>query len=99
MQLDNRDAEFSRLKDVVYADHAGAGLHSDRQAHEVARLLNEALVCNPHSSPQAARLLDQAAEKVLRFLGADPRRYSLVWTSGATAALKVASTSVFLFRF
>ncbi len=90
MQLGARDAEFVRLADgVVYADHAGAGLHSDAQAMQAARLANATLVCNPHSSAATSRALDDVAARVLCFFGADPKTYSLIWTSGATAALKL----------
>jgi molybdenum cofactor sulfurtransferase len=77
------------LRGTVYADHAGAGLHADCQAVEISRLLNSRVVSNPHSSSTTASELDGIALRVLAYFHADPKEFSLIWTSGATAALKL----------
>jgi molybdenum cofactor sulfurtransferase len=83
-----RDEEFSRLRSgLVYADHAGAGLHCDFQAVEAARLLNSRLFVNPHTA--SSREVAEVTRRVLAHFGANERDFSLIWTSGATAALKL----------
>ena len=104
-----RDKEFARLAGgVVYADHAGAALHSDSQALAVASLLNSRLCSNPHSfsssssSPSSSFSssdLRNVARRVLALFGASEDEYSLVWTAGATAALKLVGENFDWLRF
>jgi molybdenum cofactor sulfurtransferase len=52
---------------------------------------------NPHSASDSATLsvdtIDAVREKALRFLGADPEHFDLVFTSNATAAIKLVAES------
>eukprot|EP00727_Mastigamoeba_balamuthi_P010822 m51a1_g6362 putative molybdenum cofactor sulfurase-like (808) ;mRNA; f:105091-107808 len=91
-------AEFSRLVGVssraVYADHAGSALYSERQLRECSSALCSSLLANPHSSAPGspagatAAVVSSARAEVAAFLGAPLRGWSVVWTSGATGALK-----------
>jgi molybdenum cofactor sulfurtransferase len=45
-----RSAEFSRLGDIVYCDHAGTTLYSERQLALVTRALATTLLGNPRAS-------------------------------------------------
>ena len=45
-----RSAEFSRLGDVVYCDHAGTTLYSERQLALVTRALATTVLGNPRAS-------------------------------------------------
>lgn len=52
---------------------------------------------NPHSASAPAQLsgsvVDSVREKALRFLGADPAHFDLVFTANATAAIKLVAES------
>ncbi|KAI3430783.1 hypothetical protein D9Q98_009195 [Chlorella vulgaris] len=93
-----RQQEFCRLAGRVYADYAGTAPFSEVMLAEVFQGLSGSLLGNPHSeagwAPEdkgsaaaAARLL------TLRMCNADPERYTCIFTSGATAALKLVGES------
>ncbi|KZV31597.1 molybdenum cofactor sulfurase-like [Dorcoceras hygrometricum] len=90
---DLRDNEFKRLKEVVYLDHAGATLYSESQMEAVFRDFNSTLYGNPHSqnnsSLMTSDIVGEARLQVLDFFNASPGEYKCVFTSGATAALKL----------
>lgn len=50
---------------------------------------------NPHSANEPAKIsgdmVDSIREKTLRFLGADPRHFDLIFTANATAAVKLVA--------
>ena len=52
---------------------------------------------NPHSSSDPAKLsghvVDSVREKALRFFGADPEHFDLIFTANATAAVKIVAES------
>lgn len=78
---------------VTYLDHAGTTLYSRSQIEAHARHLASAVYGNPHSRGPVAELTRDAVEeiraRILRFFGADPAEYAVVFTAGATAALKM----------
>ncbi|XP_051124906.1 molybdenum cofactor sulfurase isoform X2 [Andrographis paniculata] len=88
-----RATEFKRLKDVVYLDHAGATLYSELQMEGVFKDLNSTLYGNPHSQSNCSMItsdiLGEARQLILTFFNASPREYKCIFTSGATAALKL----------
>jgi molybdenum cofactor sulfurtransferase len=55
--------------------------------------LNSHLYGNPHShstpSEQAGRRIDEVREQALRFFGADPEEFDLIFVANATAAIKL----------
>ncbi|XP_073149560.1 molybdenum cofactor sulfurase isoform X2 [Henckelia pumila] len=90
---DLRANEFKRLKEAVYLDHAGATLHSELQMEAVLKDFNSTLYGNPHSqnncSLTTSDIVSEARRQVLDFFNASPGEYKCVFTSGATAALKL----------
>ncbi|KAF6265693.1 pyridoxal phosphate-dependent transferase [Scenedesmus sp. NREL 46B-D3] len=56
-------------------------------------LLQSATFSNPHSrSPcglKTTQALEEAVQLVLKFFNADPKQYTIIWTSGATQGLKM----------
>ncbi|XP_015082926.1 molybdenum cofactor sulfurase [Solanum pennellii] len=88
-----RATEFKRLNDTVYLDHAGATLYSESQMEAVFKDLNSNLYGNPHSQSTCSLatedIVGKARQQVLSFFNASPREYSCIFTSGATAALKL----------
>ena len=94
-----RDEEFARLDETgqVYLDYTGSGLYaaSHLRAHE--EYLEHHVLGNPHSenpaSAAATRIVDQARLRILEFFGADPDEFCVVFTSNASAALKLVGES------
>ncbi|KAK7317272.1 hypothetical protein RJT34_01353 [Clitoria ternatea] len=88
-----RATEFKRLKDVVYLDHAGATLYSDLQMESVFHDLTTNLYGNPHSQNDSSSatldIVRNARQQVLEYFNASPKDYKCIFTSGATAALKL----------
>uniref|UniRef100_A0A0E0E571 Molybdenum cofactor sulfurase n=1 Tax=Oryza meridionalis TaxID=40149 RepID=A0A0E0E571_9ORYZ len=88
-----RAAEFERLEGMAYLDHAGATLYSEAQMADVLKDLTSNVYGNPHSqsdsSMAASDLVTAARHQVLKYFNASPREYKCIFTSGATAALKL----------
>uniref|UniRef100_A0A0E0Q1F9 Molybdenum cofactor sulfurase n=1 Tax=Oryza rufipogon TaxID=4529 RepID=A0A0E0Q1F9_ORYRU len=88
-----RAAEFKRLEGMAYLDHAGATLYSEAQMADVLKDLASNVYGNPHSqsdsSMAASDLVTAARHQVLKYFNASPREYKCIFTSGATAALKL----------
>ncbi|KAK3131055.1 hypothetical protein QOZ80_6BG0501430 [Eleusine coracana subsp. coracana] len=88
-----RSTEFKRLEGTVYLDHAGATLYSEEQMADVTKDLTANVYGNPHSqsdsSVATSDLVAAARHQVLKYFNATPRDYKCVFTSGATAALKL----------
>ncbi|PWZ07878.1 Molybdenum cofactor sulfurase [Zea mays] len=88
-----RAAEFKRLEGMVYLDHAGATLYSEAQMMDVARDLMSNVYGNPHSQNDSSMATSDAVtsvrHQVLKYFNASPRDYKCIFTSGATAALKL----------
>lgn len=95
--VNNLLKDFSRLKDVCYLDHMGATLYSESQIKAVQEDLLSNVYGNPHSLSTCSRyctdVVDQVRYRVLQHYNADPDEYSVVFTSGATAALKLVAES------
>lgn len=98
-----RRREFSRLDEGghVYLDYTGSGLYAESQLHDNDHFLEHHVLGNPHSenpaSMTATELVEQARAEVLDFFGADPDECSVIFTSNASAALKLVGES-FPFR-
>ncbi|KAF7103953.1 hypothetical protein CFC21_104885 [Triticum aestivum] len=88
-----RAADFQRLQGTVYLDHAGAALYSEPQMADVVKDLTSNVYGNPHSqsdsSMAASDVVTAARHQVLKYFNASPRDYKCIFTSGATAALKL----------
>ncbi|XP_035791000.1 molybdenum cofactor sulfurase-like [Anopheles albimanus] len=81
--------EFRRLQDKCYLDHAGTALYGEAQMSAVQALLTGGLFCNPHTSRTMEDLIDLVRFRVLRWFNTRPAEYSVVFTSGTTASLKL----------
>ncbi|KAE8124542.1 hypothetical protein FH972_019417 [Carpinus fangiana] len=88
-----RATEFKRLDGLVYLDHAGATLYSELQMEAVFKDLATSVYGNPHSqsdySSTTCDIMREARQQVLDYFNASPKDYKCIFTSGATAALKL----------
>ncbi|XP_057988840.1 molybdenum cofactor sulfurase isoform X1 [Hevea brasiliensis] len=90
-----RATEFKRLDQngLVYLDHAGATLYSELQMEAIFKDLNSRVYGNPHSQSEASsatlEIVREARQQVLDYCNASPKDYKCIFTSGATAALKL----------
>ncbi|KAG8653142.1 molybdenum cofactor sulfurase isoform X2 [Manihot esculenta] len=90
-----RATEFKRLDQsgLVYLDHAGATLYSELQLEAIFKDLNSRVYGNPHSQSEASsatlEIVREARQQVLDYCNASPKDYKCIFTSGATAALKL----------
>ncbi|QIX00078.1 hypothetical protein AMS68_005595 [Peltaster fructicola] len=93
-----RRREYPMLKDTLYLDHAGTPLPSKRLLDAVHQDLLHNLYGNPHSAGTAADASSQrvtkARSQLLSFFNADPEVYDLVFTSNATAAIKLVGDAL-----
>ncbi len=94
-----RARDFARLDQQghVYLDYTGSGLYSASQVLRHSDLLLRNVFGNPHSanptSEASTVLVERCRERVLRFFGADPDEYALVFTANASQALKLVGES------
>ncbi|CEG43365.1 molybdenum cofactor sulfurase [Plasmopara halstedii] len=99
-QIDEmRMNEFPQLSGRVYLDHAGATIYSKTQLNAVFQELQGTLFANPHSAlggdevESTTARIDRVRSQVLNFFSASEHEYTLIFTSGATAALKLVGES------
>ncbi|XP_020287531.1 molybdenum cofactor sulfurase 3 [Pseudomyrmex gracilis] len=94
------EKEFARLKDECYVDHAGATLYADTQIKNVYADLHGSLYANPHSvgiaSSSTQDVIERTRYRILSHFNTTPDEYSVIFTSGATASLKLIADG---FRF
>ncbi|KAG2679697.1 hypothetical protein I3760_11G063500 [Carya illinoinensis] len=78
---------------LVYLDHAGATLYSELQMEAVFKDLATNVYGNPHSQSDSSYatcdIVREARQQVLDYFNASPKEYKCIFTSGATAALKL----------
>ncbi|XP_071725755.1 molybdenum cofactor sulfurase isoform X2 [Rutidosis leptorrhynchoides] len=88
-----RATEFKRLDGNVYLDHAGATLYSETQMEAIFKDLTTSVYGNPHSQSSSSLatsdIVEDARLQVLKLCNACPKEYKCIFTSGATAALKL----------
>ncbi|BCS17280.1 putative secondary metabolism biosynthetic enzyme [Aspergillus puulaauensis] len=88
-----RAAEYPTLQDVIYVDHAGSTVYAQSLIQSYARDLQSNLYGNPHSDNTPSRVsgahVDAIREQLLRFFGASPNEFDLVFTANATASIKL----------
>ena len=81
--------------DSVYLDHAGTTLYSRSLLERFSNGMMANLLGNPHSLSISSQLSSSRIEDVrlrlLRFFGADPSEFDLVFTSNATSAMKMVA--------
>ncbi|KAK2584974.1 hypothetical protein KPH14_008505 [Odynerus spinipes] len=85
--------EFSRLEGQYYLDHAGATLYSDLQIKNVTEDLCNSLYGNPHSVGITGGItndnIEQIRNRILNHFHTSSEEYNVIFTSGATQALKI----------
>ncbi|KAK4186137.1 putative molybdenum cofactor sulfurase [Podospora australis] len=92
-----REKEYPHMRNGTYLDHSGTTIYA---ASTISRFSNKMLTNlygNPHSTNAPAKLsgdmVDSIRLKALRFLGADPSHFDLIFTANATAAIKLVADS------
>ncbi|XP_064644455.1 molybdenum cofactor sulfurase-like [Lineus longissimus] len=92
-----RKTEFARLGDAIYLDHTGATLYAKSQIEAYSEDLLTHVYGNPHSlnasSQLTTDLVDQVRFRILQHFNTTPEEYSIIFTSGATASLKLLAES------
>lgn len=81
----------------VYLDHGGATIYAKSLIDAFAERMSSTLYGNPHSANRPAersgRVVDDVRDKTLRFFGADPEHFDLVFVANATAGIKLVADS------
>ncbi|XP_030627601.1 molybdenum cofactor sulfurase [Chanos chanos] len=89
--------EFHRIKGITYLDHAGTTLFPDSQIKEFYQDISRNVYGNPHSHNPSSRLTHDTVEhvryRILEHFNTSPEEYSVIFTSGCTAALKLLADS------
>ncbi|KAJ8938858.1 hypothetical protein NQ318_019919 [Aromia moschata] len=84
--------EQEKIKEC-YLDHAGSTLYSEKQIQGVFSDLSKNIYANPHAKNLASRLTEDAIDiiryQILDHFNTNIEEYSVVFTSGTTAALKI----------
>uniref|UniRef100_UPI00358FB26D molybdenum cofactor sulfurase n=1 Tax=Myxine glutinosa TaxID=7769 RepID=UPI00358FB26D len=90
-----KENEFSRLKGMVYLDHASATLYAESQVLNFTEDLISNCYGNPHSRNDSSELTEEVVQevrsRVLQHFNTSNEEYAVVFTSGATAALKLVA--------
>ncbi|XP_038186287.1 molybdenum cofactor sulfurase isoform X1 [Arvicola amphibius] len=90
-----RDLEFGRLAGTVYLDHAGATLFPQSQLTNFTKDLMENVYGNPHSQNITSKLthdtVEQVRYRILSHFHTTPEDYTVIFTSGSTAALRLVA--------
>ncbi|AEO66009.1 uncharacterized protein THITE_2048359 [Thermothielavioides terrestris NRRL 8126] len=90
-----RQEEYPHMNQGVYLDHGGTTIYARATIERTTAKLLANLYGNPHSANRPAALsgdvVDCARARALRFLGADPRHFDLVFAANATAAIKLVA--------
>ncbi|GCB62050.1 hypothetical protein scyTo_0014432, partial [Scyliorhinus torazame] len=80
---------------ITYLDHGGATLYAHSQINHFYQDLAENIYGNPHSANVASRLTHDTIERVryriLQHFNTSPEEYTIIFTSGSTAALKLVA--------
>lgn len=88
-----RETEYPTLRDVIYLDHAGSTVYAQSLIQSYAVDLQSNLYGNPHSDNTPSRMsgahVDAIREQLLRFFGAGPNEFDLVFTANTTASIKL----------
>lgn len=94
-----RRSEFSRLDESgnVYLDFTGSALYPRALIDRQDKLLRNNVLGNPHSSNPASvvatAMVERTRARILEFFHAPSTEYTVVFTSNATAAIKLVGES------
>lgn len=75
--------------DVHYLDHAGTTQYAEEQMQRIYSDFVSNVYSNPHTSKSTEDLIDQVRYRILKSFNTINDDYSIVFTSGATASLKL----------
>ncbi|XP_061546370.1 molybdenum cofactor sulfurase [Phycodurus eques] len=89
------EGEFTRIKGTVYLDHAATTLYPDSLVRSYCLDISRNVYGNPHSHNPSSRLTHETVERVryriLQHFNTTAEEYSVIFTSGCTAAIKLAA--------
>ncbi|KAI5108127.1 molybdenum cofactor sulfurase [Silurus meridionalis] len=89
--------EFSRLKGTTYLDHAGTTFFAKSQLKAFYKDISSNVYGNPHSLSPSSKITHDTVERVryriLEHFNTSPDEYSVIFTAGCTAALKLVADS------
>ncbi|KAK3341508.1 pyridoxal phosphate-dependent transferase [Lasiosphaeria hispida] len=90
-----RKEEYPHMSSGTYLDHSGTTLYARSTITRFAHKMQSLLLGNPHSANAPAALSSSIIATVradaLRFLGADPAHFDLVFVANATAGIKLVA--------
>nr|XP_056713238.1 molybdenum cofactor sulfurase [Euleptes europaea] len=90
-----RRAEFARLAGMTYLDHAGATLFPQSLLKAFTDDLNANIYGNPHSQSISSKLtydtIEHVRYRLLQHFNTTIEDYTVIFTSGCTAALKLVA--------
>ncbi|XP_044308191.1 molybdenum cofactor sulfurase isoform X6 [Varanus komodoensis] len=88
-----RQREFARLGGITYLDHAGTALYPESLLKSFTDDLTENVYGNPHSQNISSKLtyntIEHVRYRILQHFNTTVEDYSIIFTSGSTAALKL----------
>lgn len=79
------------ILEIHYLDHAGATQYSDEQMMNIFSNYTTNIYLNPHTNKTTEDHIDQVRYKILNWFNTTSDEYSVIFTSGATAALKLVA--------
>ncbi|XP_077773789.1 molybdenum cofactor sulfurase [Podarcis muralis] len=90
-----RRRELARLGGITYLDHAGTALFPQSLLKAFTDDLNENVYGNPHSQNISSKLTSDTIEhvryRILQHFNTSVEDYTVIFTSGSTAALKLVA--------
>ncbi|XP_066848732.1 molybdenum cofactor sulfurase isoform X6 [Anser cygnoides] len=90
-----REREFPRLRGITYLDHAGATLFPDSLLKAFTDDLRNNVYGNPHSQNISSKLtydtIEHVRYRILQHFCTTSEDYTVIFTSGCTAALKLVA--------
>ncbi|KAI0125774.1 pyridoxal phosphate-dependent transferase [Xylariales sp. AK1849] len=94
----NAEVEAIRPREYPHmSNDSGATIYARSTVERFTRRMLLNLYGNPHSENLPAQLsgtvVDQVREETLKFLGADPEHFDLIFVANATAAIKLVADS------
>ncbi|XP_068051500.1 molybdenum cofactor sulfurase isoform X5 [Anomalospiza imberbis] len=92
-----RDREFPRLRGITYLDHAGSALFPESLLKAFTDDLRNNTYGNPHSQNISSKLtydtIEHVRYRILQHFHTTAEDYTIIFTSGCTAALKLIAES------
>ncbi|XP_051668600.1 molybdenum cofactor sulfurase isoform X2 [Manacus candei] len=92
-----REREFPRLRGITYLDHAGSALFPESLLKAFTDDLRNNVYGNPHSQNISSKLtydtIEHVRYRILQHFHTTAEDYTIIFTSGCTAALKLIAES------